>query len=41
MIKKWTIAGIVYLLLVMGGFGIYTTTFQPDTTPQPMEEKTH
>ncbi|SEM14967.1 hypothetical protein SAMN05192533_101211 [Mesobacillus persicus] len=40
MIKKWTIAGIVYLLLVIGGYGIYTTTFQPDTTPY-MEEKNH
>lgn len=35
MIKKWTIAAIVYLVLVMGGYGIYATAFQLD---EPMEQ---
>jgi hypothetical protein len=38
--KKWTIAAVVYLLIVMGGYGIYASITKPDTTPsQQMEMK--
>jgi hypothetical protein len=39
MVKKWTIAAIAYLLLVMGGYGIYTVALQPDTSIQHHGEK--
>ncbi len=35
MMKKWTIAAIVYLVLVMGGYGIYATAFQLE---EPMDK---
>jgi hypothetical protein len=41
MIKKWTIAAVAYLLLVMGGYGIYAAVVQPDETPQHTEEMNH
>jgi hypothetical protein len=39
MVKKWTIAAIAYLLLVMGGYGIYSAIQQPDTPPQQHSEE--
>jgi hypothetical protein len=41
MVKKWTIAGFAYLLIVMAGYGIYSATVQPDTMPQRNEEMNH
>ncbi|WP_275411218.1 hypothetical protein [Bacillus sp. B15-48] len=40
MIKKWTIAGMIYLLVVIASYGIYSTVIQPDSTP-PHEEVAH
>lgn len=40
MVKKWTIAAIVYLLFVMAGYGIYSVALQHDTpTHQHGEEE--
>lgn len=39
MVKKWTIAGIAYLLLVTGGYGIYSVVYQPDAPPQQHSEE--
>lgn len=41
MVKKWTIAAIVYLLVLMGGYGIYSEALQPDTPQHPSEETGH
>ena len=38
MIKKWTIAGIAYLLIVIAGYGIYSAAVQPDPAPQQHED---
>ncbi len=37
--KKWAIAAIAYLLLVMAGYGVYAAIAGPDTTSQQMEMK--
>jgi hypothetical protein len=34
MVKKWTIAAIAYLLLVIVGYGIYSVALPPDTSTQ-------
>lgn len=31
MIRKWLLAGIAYLLVVMAAYGIYAVTVQPDS----------
>lgn len=41
MVKKWTIAAIAYLLVVMGGYGVYSVVNQPDSPPHPSEEVGH
>ncbi|WP_277620289.1 hypothetical protein [Mesobacillus campisalis] len=41
MIKKWTLAAIAYLLLVMGGYGIYASAVNPEETPSHTEERNH
>ncbi|MEH6905169.1 hypothetical protein [Neobacillus drentensis] len=41
MIKKWTIAGFAYLLIVMAGYGIYSSIVQPDSIPHQNEEMNH
>jgi hypothetical protein len=40
MVKKWTITAIAYLLIVMGGYEIYSVALQPDTPPQQHIEET-
>jgi hypothetical protein len=39
MVKKWTFAAIAYLVLVIGGYGIYTTVYQPDAPSQQHNEE--
>lgn len=41
MIKKWTIAGFAYLLIVMAVYGIYSATVQPDSIPQHNDGVNH
>ncbi|WP_286132326.1 hypothetical protein [Bacillus sp. FJAT-27251] len=41
MVKKWTLAAIAYLLLVMGSYGIYALTVNPEETPSHTEEMDH
>jgi hypothetical protein len=35
------IAGLVYLLIVMAGYGIYNSTIQPDSIPQHNDGVSH
>lgn len=37
MIKKWVLAGIAYLLIVMIGFGIYSSVVEHE--PMKMDER--
>lgn len=37
--KKWAIAAIVYVIIVMAGYGIYSAITGPDTNPSQMEMK--
>lgn len=36
--KKWTLAAIAYLLIVMLGYGVYVSTVGSDSTPSHQEE---
>jgi hypothetical protein len=37
--KKWAVAAIVYVIIVMAGYGIYSAIAGPDTNPFQMEMK--
>lgn len=37
MVKKWVIAAIAYLAIVIVGFGIYSSTVEPE--PMNMEQQ--
>lgn len=41
MIKKWALAAIVYLLVVMAGYSIYTAVAGPDSAPTHQQEMNH
>lgn len=36
--KKWAIAAIAYLLIVMAGYGVYSAVAGPDSMPSNQEE---
>ncbi|WP_302621309.1 hypothetical protein [Bacillus sp. FJAT-27225] len=40
MVKKWAIAAVAYLALVMAGYGIYSATAGADEVPQ-QEQSNH
>jgi hypothetical protein len=37
--KKWAMAAIVYLFIVMAVYGVYSAISGPDTSPSQMEMK--
>lgn len=41
MIKKWALAAVAYLIVVMAVYGIYQAVAGPDTTPAHQQEMNH
>ncbi|WP_269320266.1 hypothetical protein [Bacillus sp. EB01] len=41
MIKKWTIAAVAYLVLVIAGYGVYSAVLGPDEAPAQHEQSNH
>ncbi|WP_269432558.1 hypothetical protein [Bacillus sp. FJAT-18017] len=41
MIKKWTIAAVAYLVLVMAGYGVYSAIEGPEDAPVQHEQTNH
>lgn len=41
MVKKWTIAGLIYLAAVIAGYGIYDMTVEPAAHQQQEENLEH
>lgn len=41
MVKKWTIAGLIYLAAVMAGYGIYDMAVEPAADQHQEENVNH
>ncbi|XJZ26628.1 hypothetical protein ACF5W4_14870 [Bacillota bacterium Lsc_1132] len=41
MIKKWAIAAMIYLIIVMAGYSIYAAVAGPDPAPAQQQEMNH
>lgn len=41
MVKKWVIAAIAYLAIVIAGFGIYNSTVEPEPMNMDQQEEMH
>ncbi|WP_281292935.1 hypothetical protein [Bacillus marasmi] len=39
MIKKWVLAAVAYLLLVVVGYGIYSSTVEPNEQQMDMKQE--